>query len=284
MQLGIFAKTFPGNTAAAVLQAVRAAGYRVAQYNMACSGLDAMPDFIPEGVDEAVAAAAHASGVRLAAVSATYNMIHPDPAVRGRGHASLRIIAGASRAMGTGLLTLCTGTRDPDDQWRRHPDNGAPEAWRDLLASMEVALAIADTYDVDLGIEPERANVVDSAARARQLLDELASPRVKIVIDPANLVETEPAQEQRRIIAEAIDGLGDRIIMAHAKDRTTDGRFATAGKGVLDYPHYLRQIRAIGFDGPLIAHGLVEAEAAETARFLEREMAAAGFAAEEEGK
>ena len=284
MQLGIFAKTFPGNTPAAVLQAVRAAGYLVAQYNMACSGVDAMPDFIPEGVDEAVAVAANTSGVRLAAVSATYNMIHPDPAVRRRGHASLRIIAGASRAMGTGLLTLCTGTRDPDDQWRRHPDNDAPEAWRDLLASMEVALPIAEEYDLNLGIEPELANVVDSASRARRLLDEIASPRVKIVIDPANLVETEPAEEQRRIIAEAIDGLGDRIIMAHAKDRTTNGRFATAGKGVLDYPHYLRQLRAIGFDGPLIAHGLVEAEAPETARFLEREMAAAGFAAEEEGK
>jgi sugar phosphate isomerase/epimerase len=284
MQLGIFAKTFPGNRPAAVLQAVRAAGYRVAQYNMACSGLDAMPDVIPEDAAEAVAAAAHASGVQLAAVSATYNMIHPDLAVRRRGHARLRVIAAASRAMGTRLLTLCTGTRDPDDQWRRHPGNDAPEAWRDLLASMEVALAIADTYDVDLGIEPERANVVDSAARARQLLDALASPRVKIVIDPANLVETEPADEKRRIIAEAIDALGDRIIMAHAKDRMADGRFATAGKGVLDYPDYLRRLKGAGFDGPLVAHGLSETEAPETARFLEFEMAAAGFAARQEGE
>ncbi len=102
-------------------------------------------------------------------------------------------------------------------------------------------------------------------------------------IDPANLVETEPAEEKRRIIADAIDLLGDRIVMAHAKDRTADGRFATAGKGVLDYPHYLRQLKAIGFDGPLIAHGLAEAEAPETARFLKREMAAAGFA-EEKGE
>ena len=181
MQLGIFAKTFPGNTPSAVLQAARAAGYGVVQYNMACSGLDAMPDAIPEGAAEAVAEAARASGVRLAAISATYNMIHPDPAVRRRGHARLRVIAGASRAMGTGLLTLCTGTRDPDDQWRWHPDNDAPEAWRDLLASMEVAVAIAKEYDLDLGIEPELANVVNSAARARRLLDEMANPRVKIV-------------------------------------------------------------------------------------------------------
>ena len=284
MRLGIFAKTFRGQTPAAVLEAVRATGYGIAQYNMACSGLTAMPDTIPAGVAEAVAAAAQASGVRLAAVSATYNMIHPDPAVRQRGHASLRVIAGAARAMGTGLLTLCIGTRDPDDQWHRHPGNDTPEAWRNLLASMDIALAIADAFDVDLGIEPELANVVDSAARARRLLDEVPSPRLKIIIDPANLVETEPAGEKRRIIAEAIDLLGDRIVMAHAKDRTADGRFATAGKGVLDYPHYLRCLKAIGFDGPLVAHGLSEAEAPETARFLDREMTAAGFAIEEDSK
>jgi sugar phosphate isomerase/epimerase len=282
MQLGIFAKTFRGQEPSAVLQAARAARYRVVQYNMACSGLDSMPDLIRDGVAEAVAAAAKAAEVRIAAVSATYNMIHPDVAVRQRGHASLRVIAQASRTMGTRLLTLCTGTRDSDDQWRRHPDNDTQEAWRDLLASMEIALAIADETDVDLGIEPERANVVDSASRARKLLDDMSSPRLKIVIDPANLVETEPADEKRRIIAEAIDQLGDRIVMAHAKGRTADGAFATAGKGVLDYPHYLRQLKAIGFDGPVITHGLSEAEAPEVARFLRSQMAETGIAATEQ--
>ena len=33
MQLGIFAKTFPGSDPAAVLRAVRGAGYRCAQFN-----------------------------------------------------------------------------------------------------------------------------------------------------------------------------------------------------------------------------------------------------------
>jgi sugar phosphate isomerase/epimerase len=280
MQLGIFAKTFAGTTPSTVLQAARAAGYRAVQYNMVSSGLDAMPDAIPEGAAEAVAAASARSGVRIAAVSATYNMIHPDLGVRQRGHDRLRVIAAAAPAMGTRLLTLCTGTRDPVDQWRAHPDNHAPEAWRDLMASMEIALAIADEYDVDLGIEPELANIIDSAAQARRFVDELASPRVKIVLDPANLVETEPAEEKRRIIAAAIDLLADRIVMAHAKDRDPDGQFAVAGRGVLDTQHYLRQLKAIGFDGALVTHGLTEAEAPGTARFLEREIAATGFVTE----
>jgi sugar phosphate isomerase/epimerase len=278
MKLGIFAKTFPGTDPAPVLRAVRDCGYSVAQYNMACSGLPSMPDAVPEEAARAVTAAAAEAGVGLAALSATYNMIHPDPAERQRGHERLAVLAQAARQMGVGLLTLCTGTRDPEDQWRRHPDNATPQAWRDLGASMEVAIAIAEAHDLDLGIEPERANVVDSAARARRLVDELQSPRVKIVIDAANLWETEPADERRAIIADAIDTLADRIVMAHAKDRTADGAFATAGKGAIDFADYLRRLHSAGFDGPLVTHGLAADEAPEVARYLARLLDEAGAA------
>jgi sugar phosphate isomerase/epimerase len=56
--------------------------------------------------------------------------------------------------------------------------------------------------------------------------------------------------------------------MAHAKDRTSDGRFATAGKGVLDYRHYLGRLASIGFGGSLITHGLAADEAEGVAAFL----------------
>jgi sugar phosphate isomerase/epimerase len=276
IDIGIFAKTFPGTAPSAVLGAVRASGYRVAQYNMACSGLASMPGAVPRDVADAVAAASQETGVRIAAVSATYNMVHPDPAERRRGHERLAAIAATAPAMGTRLLTLCTGTRDPDDQWRRHRDNDAPEAWRDLLASMERTIALAEAHDIDLGIEPERANVVSSAARAERLLTEMQSPRLKIVIDPANLVESEPPEAKRRIIADAVERLADRIVMAHAKDRTADGSFATAGAGVIDFPHYVRCLVSAGFDGPLVTHGLAAEEAPQVARVLQVILADAG--------
>jgi sugar phosphate isomerase/epimerase len=56
--------------------------------------------------------------------------------------------------------------------------------------------------------------------------------------------------------------------MAHAKDRMSDGRFATAGKGVLDYGHYLRSLTSIGFGGSLITHGLSANEAEGVEAFL----------------
>ncbi|MGO8082014.1 sugar phosphate isomerase/epimerase family protein [Rhizobium leguminosarum] len=268
MKLGIFAKTFEGTEPATVLASVAGAGFTCAQYNMACSGLSPMPEIITEAQARLVAEAARESGVEIVAVSGTFNMIHPDPAVREAGLRRLATLAERSTSMSTTLITLCTGTRDPIDQWKAHADNDTPEAWRDLLDAMGAAIEIAERYDVDLGIEPELANVVNSAEKAYRLIAALKSPRIKIVLDPANLFEVATLDEQRSIVSSAFDLLADRIVMAHAKDRNPDGSFATAGKGVLDYAHYLGRLKAIGFEGSLVTHGLSASEAAGAASFL----------------
>lgn len=278
MQIGIFAKTFEGGDALTVLRAAREAGYATVQFNLACLGLPSMPDAIPPGAAAAVAAAARETGVSIAAVSGTYNMIHPDPSVRAAGLQRLDVLAASCADLGTSLVTLCTGTRDPHDQWRGHADNATPEAWSDLLAEMEKAVVIAERHGIDLGIEPELANVVDGAARARALLDEIASPRLRIVLDPANLFEVADAAERRRLVEESIDSLGDVLAMAHAKDRSPAGGFATAGQGVIDFGHFVGRLRAAGFNGPLVTHGLTAGEARSTAAFLAGVLAEAGAA------
>ena len=163
--------------------------------------------------------------------------------------------------------------------WRAHPDNATPEAWRDLVASMATAVAVAEANGVDLGIEPELANVVSSAEAARRLIDEMQSPRLRIVLDAANLFETASLAEQRDIVTRAVDLLADRIVMAHAKDRAADGAFVAAGQGVLDYPHYLAALRRAGFDGPLVTHGLTAGEAPAVGAFLRRALSESGAAA-----
>lgn len=270
MRLGIFAKTFTGTDPMTVLQAAKDAGYAAVQYNMACSGLGAMPDALTDAQAKAVEQASAATGVAIAAVSGTYNMIHPDPAVRTIGLRRLGVLIDHAATIGTGMVTLCTGTRDPEDQWRHHPDNTTPEAWRDLLEEMDKACTLADDKGVKLGIEPELANVIDGAAKARRLIDSLQSPALAIVLDPANLFEVAPLAQQRDILSHAVDLLADRIAMAHAKDRDPSGGFVAAGQGVVDFPHFLNRLRAAGFDGDLVTHGLTAAEAPSVAALLAR--------------
>ncbi len=274
MRLGIFAKTFAGTDPLSVLAASKAAGFGSVQYNLTSSGLVAMPEAITEAELRAVADAARSTGIRIAALSGTYNMIHPDPAYRASGLRRLAVLIDAAAAIGVPMVTLCTGSRDGADMWRAHPDNASPQAWRDLMDQMALACTVAEARGIRLGIEPELANVVDSAARARALIDSLASPSPAIVLDPANLFEVASLPDQRRIVSAGIELLADRILMAHAKDRDPTGTFVAAGQGVLDYPHVLRALRQAVFSGDLVTHGLTEAEVPQVAAFLQRQLAA----------
>jgi sugar phosphate isomerase/epimerase len=268
MRLGIFAKTFPGADAETVLKAVGAAGFDCTQFNMACIGLPSMPDDIPSQAIADISRARARSGVDVIALSGTYNMIHPDRAVRATGLARLGVMLRAASQLDVGLVTLCTGTRDPQDQWRGHRDNATPEAWSDLLIEMNKAVELAEAAGVDLGIEPEQANVVASAADAKRLIAATGSQRIRIVLDPANLFEKAERSAARALVAAAIDLFADRIAMAHAKDRSPDGDFAAAGAGVVDFPDFVGRLRAAGFDGPLVAHGLSPGEAPRVAAYL----------------
>jgi sugar phosphate isomerase/epimerase len=264
VKLGIFAKTFEGSHPAAVLNQVVATGFSCAQYNMACSGLASMP----ENFSEEEALDVRNAGVEISAVSGTYNMIHPDVSVREIGLKRLDVLASRCALMGTQTITLCTGSRDAIDQWRAHPDNQSPEAWADLCANMAKALAVAEHHNVTLAIEPELANTVNSASKAKRLIADMQSARLKIVLDAANLFEHETLQEQRHIVSTSIDLLAEHIVMAHAKDRLPNGRVVAAGTGCLDYQHYVACLERIGFAGPMITHGLSAAEAPHVSHFL----------------
>jgi sugar phosphate isomerase/epimerase len=267
--IGIFAKTFLRPTLEENLDAVRHHRLAVVQYNLACAGLPSLPERIEPRLAQQIGAAAASRRITIAAVSGTFNMIDPIRERRDAGLRRLGQLAGACALLGTRIITLCTGTRDPDNMWRGHPANARADAWADLLAAMEQALALAGEHELWLAIEPETANVVDSPARARRLLDELRSPRLKIVIDPANLFQVGDLPHQRATLDAAFDLLGSDMVLAHAKDVRVEGgtvRHVTAGTGVLDYHHYLTLLRHIPV--PLIVHGLAEAEVEGALAFL----------------
>ncbi|RWD98247.1 sugar phosphate isomerase/epimerase [Mesorhizobium sp.] len=268
MQVGVFAKTFPGSEPAGVLAAVRDAGFAVTQFNLACAGLPSMPDDVPDAVIDAIDAAAKASGIGLVALSGTYNMAHPDSRVRDGGLRRLTVVIETAARLSIPLVTLCTGTRNAEDQWAHHPDNADPSAWADMAREMEKVLQLAERHGVDLGIEPEQANIVTSADDAMRLISEMGSKRLRIVLDPANLFERADPKAARAIVAEAVERTAGHVALAHAKDRFADGRFATAGQGVVNFAGFIASLKATAFDGPLVTHGLSADEAPGVARFL----------------
>jgi len=275
LQLGIFAKTFARPTVEEIFDEV--AGHRLpcVQFNFSCAGLPSLPEELELSVLERIRGSAVSRKVSLAAVSGTSNLIDPNPTRRSDGLQRVRVLIYACSYVGTNVVTLCSGTRDPDDLWRSHPDNNSPQAWSDLRASLDEVLEVAELHDVTLGLEPELSNVVNSAPRARRLLDETESPNLKIIMDAANLIPPDELPRRTRILEEAFDILGNDLILAHAKELGPDGRAGNLplGSGILDWDRYLELLSQAQFAGALIMHGFEETDLAASAAFLRDKLA-----------
>src|SRR5215218_1063023 len=258
MRPGIFARTFARPSLEAALDAVAGHGIAAIQFNLALAGGPSLLPTVGAELPARVRAAVAARGLDMVAVSGTYNMAHPDREAREDGLRRLGGLIRRASELGTSVVTLCTGTRDPDDMWRHHPANATPAAWADMLESVVAAVRVAEEHGVTLAFEPEPGNVARDARAGRRLLDEVRSDRLAVVMDAANLLGPEHLGDQERTLRDAFTLLGDRVVVAHAKDVRRDGRIVAAGRGEVDYDLYLSLLRQAGFDGAVVLHGLAE--------------------------
>lgn len=266
MFLGIMTRVFSRKTLKEVANGVCATGLKAVQLNLRSAGLETLPAQLELEAAGEIGAIFSSRGLVVAAVSGTFNTIHPDFAIRTEGIRRLGVLASRCHALGSNVITLCTGTRDPDNMWRYHVGNREPSAWEDLLATMRKLVRFAEEFDITLAFEPEVVNVVNSAEKAKQLLEAVASPRLRVAFDPANLIRPSDLSDTRSVLRKAIAHLGPYIALSHAKDVAppdpggTECRRVSLGNGVLDYKLYLDLLKSAQFRGALIMHDLEEAE------------------------
>ena len=270
MQIGVMSRTFSRSTLEEELDAVVDHGISCMQFDLSSAGLPSLPDRIDRQACDNIRKAFNGRRITIAGVNGLFNMIHPDVEHRKAGLKNLGAVASVCGNLGTSVIVLCTGTRNRKMMWFPHADNDTPAAWKDLIASMTEAVGIAEAHKITLAFEPEVANVVDSAQKARRLIDEIGSPYLKVAIDGANIFHTGELPRMSEILDEAFDLLGNDIAIAHAKDLDHDGAAGhlPAGKGLLDYDRYLSLINNLDSNIPVILHGLTEEDVDDCVSFL----------------
>ena len=278
MQLGIFAKTFDRPNVASCLQAVADAGIPATQFNLSVAGLPTIPDEpVPDDVVDAIRAGADQAGVALAAISGTFNAAHPDPAHRQTYLARFPHLCAVARDLQIGVITLSSGSRDPDDMWRWHPDNTTPQAWADSRTTLKALATLAEDHGLTFAVEPEHSNVVATADQAITMLNQIGSPAIKLVYDAANLLDPDgydPASAAAAITRD-IATLGPHIALGHAKELIAERAPVAPGEGLLPWPLIVQTLHEAGFDGTLVIHGLPEASVPLAVTTLEAALAVA---------
>lgn len=241
------------------LKALKNYGFDSLQFNMLTVLSKELPDEIPDSIVDDIVAAKEVTNQEIVAINGTFNMINVNLKERHRGIENFSKIASICGRLNCNLITLCTGTRNQDSMWMGHPDNQSTEAWRDLLYTTEQLLEIAERYDVNLGIETEYSNVINTPERAVEYIKEMQSDRMKIVMDCANLFHPGMAKPEkvRDVIQHGFDLLGEYVQVAHGKDICAGEGicFTAAGLGIIDFPFFKEKLEEIKYTGPMILHG-----------------------------
>jgi sugar phosphate isomerase/epimerase len=270
MYTAIFSRTYAMKNVAEVIGAAAMDGYQGIQANLSSAGLASLPDTVPPGLAAQFRQEARARGIRLASLSGTYNMAHPDAKVREASRAGFQNVVSAACEMGAPIVSLCTGSRDPHDMWKFHAENESVDAWEDLRSELEFALRVAQEAGIRLAIEPEPANVIRDAVAAKRILNEMASSHLGILLDAANLLTPETLSRQHEVIEEATGLLGDALLLAHAKDIDASGKVVAPGEGEVNLMAFTKALRRAGYDDALIAHGFAAEKAGAAAKVLQR--------------
>ncbi|MEE2754287.1 MAG: sugar phosphate isomerase/epimerase family protein [Candidatus Latescibacterota bacterium] len=273
MKVGVFSTVFQRNCLEDVLEGIVNARIPVTQFHMSCAGIDQIPEQIPEGLCKRIRTAFEARGIEIGGLSGTFNMIDRDLDAREAGFRGLEQLTSHARDLCTSVVTLCSGTM-ADYLWRSHPDNDGAEAWEQMIGSMARAAAIAEEHNVYVAFEPEVSNVIDSAVKAKLAIDTVASPKLKVCIDGANLFHKGELPRMDEILDEAFDLIGEHIVFAHAKDLSNDGEAGhdAAGTGFLNYDRYLELLDKAGYTGAVVLHSLIEEQVPGCKVFLEEKI------------
>ncbi|MBQ2614952.1 MAG: sugar phosphate isomerase/epimerase [Clostridia bacterium] len=138
------------------------------------------------------------------------------------------------------------------------------EAYQRLLETMREIVKYAEKYDVNIGIEGVCWFVINDPKKMKRIIDDLASPNVKVIFDPVNYLNFDNYRNQDEMIRDAFDLFADRICAIHAKDFTVeDGRLkgAKITEGMLNYNLIFEKMREYNLDIPIICEGINEKDA-----------------------
>ena len=193
-----------------------------------------------------IAEAYRAAGITIHSLGVYTNLIAPDPAERAANLDYFEAMMKVAAAMGVHTLITEAGHHHPDDDNTVEYHFREP-VWHQTVDTVRDLVRRAEAHDMTILVEPFYRGFFATAKRTRLFIEEINSPRLRALLDPANLIEVND-------LPEMFDQLGPYIQCLHAKDRKYHiDRGVPAGQGDLNYPLFVKLAAERVPDAPLIA-------------------------------
>jgi sugar phosphate isomerase/epimerase len=241
LRIGISTLGFSGHTNAALAKELAEAGFGTIQLFLTQTDSNfwkynsrADVSSLTAARCREIAAPYRDAGIEIHSVGVYTNLIHPDAAELQANLAYFEAMMEIGGHMGVRTFINEAGHyHDPKSPAPGIPLEFQDEVWPRMVATGQRLAELAGKHDAKVLLEPFYRGFLASAKRLRLFVEAVNSPRVRVLLDPANLIELNDLDEMFQQLAPWIDCL-------HAKDRKlhTD-RGVAAGKGDLDYKRFV---------------------------------------------
>jgi sugar phosphate isomerase/epimerase len=182
---------------------------------------------------EAIGRAYRSAGITIHSMGVYTNLIHGDPAERQACLMYFENMMKVGSQIGVRTFITEAGHWEPEKLAPGMPYHFREAVWKQMLATITQLAEMAERHDATVLLEPSFASFLASAKRTRVFLQEVNSPRIRVLLDPANLLEVGEIEEM-------FDELTPWIDCIHAKDRKLHvDQGVAAGQGDLDYRKFV---------------------------------------------
>jgi hexulose-6-phosphate isomerase len=260
MQIGISQLICGNMSMREFFAAAKEAGYETVEVSMKASG-PLTGDVTPEEVAEIKALSAEFG---LPVSSMTIN--HCTGNLLDSGEAQARSIE--ETAFGLEVAAELGATAALTTLGRFTSELYYDDAYRNAVDSLRKLAPTAEKLGVALAYEFVWNGFCFSPLEVKNLLDEVGSEYIGFYFDPGNMAVFQFPHHWVRIVGKHIK----RVHLKDWKGRALNGEWTPLLKGEVNFPAVMRELHAIGYNGPLVSEvspSLASlAETAETARKL----------------
>jgi len=227
----IFTRSHPVEEAAEIIASYGLEGVAVPtmyqEYPEYCTRHPAMdPSAFPVDVAAHILKTFEDAGLATWVMDSYNNISSDDPEIRRAAIDAMKGSIATSRRFGCDTIATESGRRGVGGFER------CVDAFREFMP-------LAEEADVTVCVEPSYAQTVPNSWTMRGLIEEVGSPNLKVLLDPANILCYDDT-------ARPFDVLGEDIVVAHAKDCTVDEKgmpsFPAAGQGEVDWPLFIERL------------------------------------------
>lgn len=175
------------------------------------------------------------AGIAIHSIGVYTNLIHGDEAERKANLDYFEAMFRVGSDMGVHTFITEAGHYAPEGDAHGVPHYFKEAVWQQMVETGKTLATLAEAYDATVLFEPFYRGFLTTAKRVRLYIEAIDSPRARVLLDPANLIELNDIEEMFAQLAPYIDCM-------HAKDRKlhVDAGVA-AGQGDVDYDVFVAQ-------------------------------------------